>query len=47
MWEKLLNLEKATSCPATEGKLTNNRHRYNIVVQDKVLKVKKNPAWIE
>lgn len=47
MWEKLVNLDKSVNCPPQfcDSKLSNNKHRYSIAVQDRVFKIKKNPYY--
>jgi hypothetical protein len=47
MFEKLLNVEKVANMPSVPHKHTNNRHRYNIIVQDRVFKIKKNQNYIK
>lgn len=46
MWQKLLNIEKTQNCPTIPHKITNNRHKYEIQVQDRIFKIKKNPLYI-
>ena len=46
MWEKLLNLEKTQMCPTVPPRYLNNKHRFQIAIQDKVFKIKKNPNYI-
>lgn len=45
MWEKLLNLEKMAVCPPQPLRYCNNKNRFNIAVQEKIFKIKKNPAY--
>lgn len=45
MWEKLLNIEKMPICPSCPLRFQNNKHRFNIAIQDKVFKIKKNPTY--
>lgn len=45
MWEKLLNLEKVPVCPPCPLKYQNHKDRFNIAVQDKIFKIKKNPNY--
>ena len=47
MWEKLLNIDKTSVCPNFPHRLSNNRHRYTIAVQDRIFKIKKNPNYIK
>ena len=47
MWEKLINVDKCGTCPPSDHKLSNNRNRYVIAVQDKMFKIKKNPVYIK
>lgn len=45
MWEKLLNLEKTPVCPSCPLRFQNNKNRFNIAIQDKIFKIKKNPNY--
>lgn len=45
MWEKLLNLEKTAVCPPQPARYCNNKSRFNIAVQEKIFKIKKNPCY--
>ena len=45
MWEKMLNIEKTPICPMCPLRFQNNKHRFNIAIQDKVFKIKKNPTY--
>lgn len=45
MWEKLLNLERTVACPPPPTGCLNNKNRFNIAVQDKIFKIKKNPSY--
>ena len=45
MWEKLLNLERTAACPPLPTSYQNNKNRYNIAVQEKIFKIKKNPCY--
>ena len=45
MWEKLLNLERTSSCPPPPAGCLNNKNRFNIAVQEKIFKIKKNPSY--
>jgi hypothetical protein len=47
MWEKLINVEKVEKCPNSNPNLSNNKHKYNICVQDRIFKIKKNPLYKE
>ena len=46
MWEKMLNIEKTTVCPNHPPRYWNNKNRYNIAVQEKIFKIKKNPTYM-
>ena len=45
MWEKMLNLEKTPVCPPQPVRFCNNKNRFNIAVQEKIFKIKKNPCY--
>jgi hypothetical protein len=47
MWEKLINVEKVEKCPNSNPNISNNKHKYNICVQDRIFKIKKNPLYKE
>lgn len=46
MWEKMLNIEKTLICPTHPPRYWNNKNRYNIAVQEKVFKIKKNATYM-
>ena len=43
MWQRLINLEKETI--SNVAKFPNNKSTYTIQVQDKIFKMRKNPAY--
>lgn len=46
MWEKLINIEKCSSCPPIPPRDQNNKNQYTIAVQDRIFKIKKNPYYV-
>jgi hypothetical protein len=42
MWEKLWNMEKSEAAP---NKYSNFRSEFNIIINDKQFKIKKNPLF--
>jgi len=47
MWEKLINLEKTSSCPNWAQRFANNRHEFTITVQEKIFKVRRNANYFK